>query len=506
MSIIAASVYRRNGELLISRQFEELESTRTHDLLAVPTRLLKSDFSTSTHEEDGIRYVFEALDELLVVLISNAQLGNIIREIQTLRLLTQVVKQTAAPNSVSIDAKDVIDASFPILDAFDEVITMGYSEKLTPSQVDTFMRMESQEEKIQEIIERNKQLEAAESRKRRAKMLEAQRSSESLGVHGIPFSTPAQTPQEAYERTETIQSLGASQQFQPETRAASGHGLRLGHKRAEDVHEANLPSLQKHETSKAAGKRKPAAAPAVASITTDIVISEQLNVKMTRDGTVESSRANGTLSLFAGDREHTKLEINTAIESNVSDFKPHPKTDRAQFSSSKTLCLKNKDEEFPASNVLLVKWTVNNVSVPIFINSWVSSNDDGFMTVTLEYELNSEFDGELENVSVQLPLPTSNAHAADPDAAFEQDENSITWLIPSISANSSGSFEFVAEADTEDDFYPISVAFETKEVTGLAPVSTFGKIDVQSVVDRATSEQVEFTKTAKASTASFLIK
>lgn len=505
MSIIAASVWQRSGELLVSRQFVEVDATRIHSYLGVVSRLFRSDFNSTIHEEDGIRYVFEALDELSVVLISDARLGNVLLELQTLRLFAGVVKETSAPDSASVDVKDIYDTIFTLSEVFDEVVTMGYTERLTVQQVDSFLYMESQEEKIQEIIERNKQLEAAESRKQRAKMLEAQRNnSDAVSSHGVPFA-PAPAPVATFSPPEEFISPG-TESVPVAPRASSGHGLRLGRKSASnDEHEPALPAPVRDEPVKPVAQRAHASPAASTSI--DIAISEQLTVEMTRDGTVKSSRASGTLNLFAGDRAHSRLQLEAKVGGSVADFKPHPKTDRTLFASSQVLGLKNKDEEFPASNVLLVKWTVNNVQVPITFNSWVSDNGDGFMNVTLEYEVNPEYRGTLKNVAVKVPLPSNNAHADDPDAEFEQDEDSLTWLIPEASvANPSGSFEFVGEGEAEDDFYPIDVSFETQEVDSVAPLATFGNIDVASVVDRTTNEPVEFTKKARASTASYVIR
>lgn len=472
-----------------------------HDLVSVYSRLFQNGSQNTTYETDGVRYIYEPLDELFVVLVSESSTSNILQDIETLRLLTQLVKQTAAPNSVSVDGKDVAESTFNIMDAFDEVITMGYSENLTLSQVETFLRMESQEEKIQEIIERNKQLEAAESRKRKAKLLEAQRNNAGFEQPDLSRYVP-----EMEIRKEPTTEADYSSYEQREQPSYSGSGLRLGRKATEDSHEAELPVLPKETVKK--NKPKPQVN---LSTTNDISISEQLTIEMTRDNNVKTSRVSGTLNLFAGDREHNKLQISADILGNIADFKPHPKMDRANFASSKNLGLKNKEEGFPASNVLLVKWTVDNVKVPITFSCWVSDNGDGFQTVTLEYEVNPEFEGTLSNIAVRVPLPTPNAHVDDPESNFEQENDCMIWTIPSASStsNQSGNFEFVSEADGEDDFYPIDVAFETVEQSstkGDNKLVTFGQIDIDAVTESLSGEPIEFTKTAIASTASYVIR
>ncbi len=69
----------------------------------------------------------------------------------------------------------VLANSFELLCAFDEVVSLGYKESVSLQQVRNVLEGESHEEKIQEIIARNKEAEAKEELKRRAKQLEMQR-------------------------------------------------------------------------------------------------------------------------------------------------------------------------------------------------------------------------------------------------------------------------------------------------------------------------------------------
>lgn len=541
MSVLAASVCLSSGEILLSRQFVELSAPRVHDMLSACSLLLNDNTHRTTMEENGMRYICEPLDDLFVVLISDAESSNILQDLKTLHLLTQLVKQVAAPNSTNVESDDVINATFSIIDAFDEVVTMGYSENLSESQVETFMKMESYEERIQQIIEHNKQLEAAEHRKRMAKQLESERlsnearASSGLGSSGLGSSSGIGSDfgmgsSNGYSlgsaRREPLAAadLQASESVLPEepkprhATQRAGSGLKLGRATAHpevpipDVPAAHgvalptppTPSFPPKNTSTT--RTSSASSPAPASTTTDISISEQLTIDALRDGTIKQSRASGTLSLVAGNREHTKLKIQASTGGAPSDYKPHPKMDRALFASERVLGLKNANEDLPASQVLLVKWTVDNVPVPLSVSCWVSdSSDAGFKNVTLEYELDSQFPGKLENIVVSVPLPTSNAHGADPTASFEQFDDRIVWTVPEASADEpTGSFEFTAEASEEDDFYPLEVSFQTSEQTG--DLSTFGKIDVSSVSDAATGDAVEFNKTAVANTASYIIR
>lgn len=69
----------------------------------------------------------------------------------------------------------ILHHSFDLLCAFDEVVSLGYKENVNLASVRNILEGESHEEKIQEIIARNKEAEAKEELKRRAKQLEMQR-------------------------------------------------------------------------------------------------------------------------------------------------------------------------------------------------------------------------------------------------------------------------------------------------------------------------------------------
>jgi hypothetical protein len=65
-------------------------------------------------------------------------------------LFAQVVTSTCK----TLDEREILRNAYELLSAFDELVTLGYRENLTISQIKTFLEMESHEERIQEIISR----------------------------------------------------------------------------------------------------------------------------------------------------------------------------------------------------------------------------------------------------------------------------------------------------------------------------------------------------------------
>jgi coatomer subunit delta len=101
-------------------------------------------------ETNSVRYVYQPLEELYMVLITTKG-SNILQDIDTLHLFAQVVTSICSSN---LDEREVLRNAFELISAFDEIITMGYRENLTLPQVKNILEMESQEEKIQDIISR----------------------------------------------------------------------------------------------------------------------------------------------------------------------------------------------------------------------------------------------------------------------------------------------------------------------------------------------------------------
>ena len=147
--MLAASICTRGGKPVLSRQFREVARSRIEGLLASFPKLADSGTQHTTVEQDNVRYVYQPLDELYMVLITNRQ-SNILQDIDSLHLFAQVVTSI----SKTLDEREILRNAYELLSAFDEIVTLGYRENLSLSQIKTFLEMESHEERIQEIISR----------------------------------------------------------------------------------------------------------------------------------------------------------------------------------------------------------------------------------------------------------------------------------------------------------------------------------------------------------------
>lgn len=484
-------------------------------MLASFPKLADSGTQHTTVEQDNVRFVYQPLDELYMVLITNRQ-SNILQDIDSLHLFAQVVNSICRKG----DEREISRNAFELLSAFDELVTMGYRENLTLSQIKTFLEMESHEERIQEIIARNKELEASEERKRKAKQLEMQRKEAArAGAYGrgqmmakapqYPTYTPP--PQLAVSDTYDSYAAEKNKSFSKPL-ASRGKGMQLGKRsKTSDIYSqvaADEPEPEPVTLSTPAVVSQPQQSLLDTSSTSSpisVTISETLSAKLTREGSLSSFEVKGDLSLRITDPALTKLNLSlTANEgTHNAQFKAHPNLDRALFQNQRLIQLKDTSKKFPTNaSTAVLRWRVTAPAdtpdlIPITFTVWTNNSGDGTYTVTVEYQLNDSFaaslpDGQpaLTDVVLTIPYTTSEPSVSSHDAMYQVTGDSIEWTIGAIDAdNSSGSFEFEAEAADEGEFFPMGVRFDMGR--------PFVDVDVLNAKLMDEGEEVDFSKAVK---------
>ncbi|KAL7627098.1 coatomer subunit delta [Parahypoxylon ruwenzoriense] len=512
MVVLAASICTRGGKAVLSRQFREMPRSRIEALLASFPKLADSGTQHTTVEQDNVRFVYQPLDELYMVLITNRQ-SNILQDIDSLHLFAQVVTSTCR----SLDEREILKNSYELLSAFDELVSLGYRENLTISQIKTFLEMESHEERIQEIIARNKELEATEERKRKAKQLEMQRKeSARTGRPGAPRTPvyPTYTPPTRPTPTDTYDSYEAEKNKSHKTTIMKGKGMQLGKKsKTTDMFERVRGDMgaEVDESPLVPATPAPLAEPAAPRISSTldrdaihITINESISAKLSREGSLNSLAVTGDLSLRISDPSLTKIKLSLAANaSHGAQFRTHPNVDRGLFTSSKTIQMSNVARGFPVNNAVgVLRWratpkTDDTSALPISFTVWVNKGSGGNYTITVEYELTG---GDvLKDVAVTIPYATSEPSVSSFDATYEVSGDSLEWTIGTISDdNSNGSFEFDAQADDENEFFPMQVRF--------SKTTPFVDVDVTSVLLVEENEEVTFSKDVKSVADSYLVE
>ncbi|CEI89015.1 Putative Coatomer subunit delta [Rhizopus microsporus] len=74
MVVLAAAVVTKSGKPVISRQFRQMPRSRIEGLLASFPKLTSTGQQHTIAENEHVRFVYQPLDELFIVLITNRQL------------------------------------------------------------------------------------------------------------------------------------------------------------------------------------------------------------------------------------------------------------------------------------------------------------------------------------------------------------------------------------------------------------------------------------------------
>jgi coatomer subunit delta len=123
--------------------------SRVESLLTSFPKLILPNSQHTSVETTDVRYVYQPLEDLYILLITN-KASNILQDIDTLHLFARVVSDLCR----TAEEKEIVKNQFELMGAFDEVVSLGYREPITLTQVRSVLEMESHEEKIQEIIAR----------------------------------------------------------------------------------------------------------------------------------------------------------------------------------------------------------------------------------------------------------------------------------------------------------------------------------------------------------------
>ena len=294
--------------------------------------------------------------------------------------------------------------------------------------------MESHEEKLLAMVQESKMNQAKEIMKQKEKEIKSQQPAASgFGFFSSLFSTVSQTvrsidsaatkpaasrPVESYVDTRATApmryaSLSSLTHSEPTSTPSLGRGMQLSGAKKDSLsvgpprllHPQNL--MREDHLVVPSTTKKAAAAP-VSSSAVDVKIEEELTVKLSRDGLIETADVKGTLSVRANAPEASRVLI------RLSDFvapgfqlQLHPTIARS-FLNDHVLTLKQADRGFPVdSSVSVLRWRQPNggdALVPLSVTCWPEVLEDG-CNVNVEYTLNREVLPALSNVRICIPLP-----------------------------------------------------------------------------------------------------
>lgn len=185
MVVLSAAVTTKAGKVVLARQYRQLSRIRIEGLLASFPKLIGTDSQHTYIETDNVRYVYQPVETLYVLLITTKN-SNIVEDLDTLRLLGKILPEYS-PRYGVVDEESVLEAAFEIIYSFDEVIDWGgLRENVDLQQIATFTEMYSHEERLVKMIQESRMAEAKEESKRRQEEIRRQRNDggDRLGMLG----------------------------------------------------------------------------------------------------------------------------------------------------------------------------------------------------------------------------------------------------------------------------------------------------------------------------------
>jgi len=489
MVVLASAITTKNGKALLSRQFVELSRVRIEGLLAAFPKLMGSEKEHTFIETDSVRYVYQPLESLYILLITNKN-SNILEDLETLHLLAKFVPEY----SRLLEEKEVTKNAFEIISAFDEAVAMGYKERVNLQQIKNFTAMESHDEIRYKLEQKTKMAQAKRESDKQRKAIEKKRQDDKkFGIQHddssrhITSSNSGGSQRSVYQNEPIVESRRTES---PKSEPRSSKGMQLGKGKktggyTEVLKEENI-NVEAVENSRpgSSALQTPSTNEKVRTL-----VAEKMVLQTQNDGGLQNFEIKGELTLTVFDASASKIKVQISQGQNKEfQFKAHPNMNKDAYANDNVLMLKDNSKSYPiGTGSTILKWryvTKDEKAIPLTINVWPSTSG-GETTVPVEYEKNCNFD--LLDVTIAIPIPGPGPSIGDAEGSVEFDSRKgiLYWRIPIIDdGNKSGSMEFTVPSAAAGAFFPIQVDFRSN--------TTYAAIQTVSVTTMGDNKPLEF--------------
>lgn len=207
-----------------------------------------------------------------------------------------------------------------------------------------------------------------------------------------------------------------------------------------------------------------------------VVIKEKLKMVVDKENNVKSSEVQGDMALMINDEEYRGIEITLA--NCTGDVKFNPSLDKAACSNG----ILRSEKGFPVGkNNALVKWRNTEARAsPITFTFWPSETSLNTYQMMVEYTA----ERNLENLNIFFPK-TRISNVVLSGSAREE-ESHVEWSIGDVEAGASDTLEFSCTCSDPSDIFPVDVYFTSDFV--------FSNLCIEKVVLEDEIEDVEIKK------------
>lgn len=484
--------------MILARQFVPMPRIRVESLIAAFPKLLDASTQHTFIETDDVRYVYQPLETLYLVLVTN-KASNIMEDLETLQILSKLVPEYCSGTS----EEAVLEHSFELIHAIDEILSLGHKEHVSLQQIRTFLEMDSHEEKLHQIIMESKMNEARDEARRKAEEIDKQKArmkdmlnkdssgfgSDSMGSSSPPFSNPytnssslSDTPSYANVHS-TSSTTTTTRDAQPKTKRKPIKGMKIRKAQAADdfasafAQEENLPAVVdepvdvKHEYK----AKAPEPHSAASGVDVSVAVKEYLQLVVDDDSEIKKFEVKGEVKLTVNNPLDNRCVLNLSCPNQLRSKTPS-KVDQGRWADNNQIALSNDNSTWAvgaSKAATIIRWrqTIDDPDLaPLLFTVWADEDGDGtVMTVEFQHQHPHL---TMENVTVSIPCP-NDPEVRDCTEGAEHDGDSLVWTIPLVEVNTTGNLEFFCPGVEAADLHPININFECN--------NSYSGIDVASV-------------------------
>lgn len=302
---------------------------------------------------------------------------------------------------INLYSSTFTDDFFENMAIIDDTICEETFFTLPPEKVQEYQRMESQEEKLHEIVKKSKEKEL------KKKVCEIKKK-----VHPSPIDLQL-------ERVKELELEIRKPLLEEKTPK----------KEIKEIFRENKRKLQIESE-------------------VQILLKERIKVEVTKDNEIKQSEVEGDLSLNVANDDYKSVEIE--IDSPL-ELKFAPNLEKSLTKKNKLKSVKGFP---PNKNISLVKWKRNKVdSLPLSFTFWPSDLEDG------RYQILFEIIAEEDLKDVMFCFNKERMKDVFIETGTAEVKDYLEWSVGDISKGESGTLEFTCVCTSSSDIFPVNLFF-----------------------------------------------
>ncbi|EDR29994.1 coatomer subunit delta-1, putative [Entamoeba dispar SAW760] len=435
-------------------------------------------FQVTFIQLEKIKYIYQPVDDIYVVLITSIN-SNIVEDTQILQCIVSVLSQRLDGITEAKICSDV----FVITDIISEFCNFdGTCEKLTSSDVEQNLAMQSQEEELYFLelkqkkndakkLAQQKASELSAEKKSREKM-EKQKGKEQRAIDEKYQEIQRIQQEEMIKMQEEEERRRIEKEKKKETIKMKKGGITLGKQKKilfDEEEEKNVLNNEDNSASQEEEQQQPNQEKKVIKekklMTENMIIKliENVSCSMYSENSTCSLSLAGSLSVSVADASltHTPITINHYELPLKTQL--HPQMDTTAFNKDHILIPKTNAKGYAIGSTpsLLIKWSytsTDNESLPISVTCWPSEEED-HLSMTISYETKKQLN------NLRIIVPVKENVIVDSCEGTYNTEDGLEWIIGNVEQGSTGAMEFTLNDNNlrTDDMFPVKIEFDVDQ-------------------------------------------